>query len=123
MGTQVPQLQSRIKDLFEQLQQGEERSQDQNRQLGGRFETLASETNSGVQRGEKELGDLQNSLRQLRQDLAEHLERMHKNIAGNSEALDTIRHADLPKFSREFLTLEQKVAKWVRTDPMPGKIN
>jgi len=121
--TQVPQLQTLIKDVSEQLRQGEERFSEQSRQLGGRFEALANKTSSGVEKGERELGDLQTSLKQLRHDLADHLEKMHKSIAGNSEALETIRHSDLPKFSREFLTLEQKVAKWVRTEPMPGKIN
>merc|ERR1712070_797710 len=121
--TQVPQLQSCIKDVGEQLRQGEERFKEQSRQLGGRFEALEDKTSSGVEKGERELGDLQTSLKQLRQDLADHLEKMHKSIAGNSEALETIRHSDLPKFSREFLTLEEKVAKWVRTEPMPAKIN
>merc|ERR1719506_3348307 len=84
---------------------------------------MAQRVSEGAQKGEKEMTDLQSLHRQLRQDLAEHLMSVHKAVADNSEVLQSIKQSELPRVCREFLTLEQKVAKWVRTDPMPGKIS
>jgi chromosome segregation ATPase len=116
-------LEDKMKDLAEGLLFCQEGVEEQCRNLGGRVDSLSTETSNGVQKGEQELKTLENSIRQLRQELADHLEKVHKTIAGNSEALENIKDIDIPKVNREFLKLEQKVAKWVRTDPMPTKIS
>lgn len=119
----VPELQNRLQEVSAQLCLCEERDQDQNRQLDVRLVDLSNESRSGTQKSERDLGDLQSDITQLRHNLAGHLEQLHKAIADNAGELETIRHGDLPKVCREFLSLEQKVAKWVRNEPMPGKIN
>lgn len=120
---QVPELQVGLKAAIEKLGHCQEDNQEQRQQLGVQLKVLISENRTAAQKGERELGELQDTVGHLQKDFSGHLEQLHTMLAGNSEALENIKQGDLARVNREFLTLEQKVAKWIRTDPMPTKIN
>jgi len=45
------------------------------------------------------------------------------SISGTAEALEAVKHKDFADLSKELTTLEQKVAKWIHTHPMPAKVS
>lgn len=47
-----------------------------------------------------------------------------RDFLGNtSEALESVKYGELSNLSKNLLTLEQKVAKWVHSSQMPAKVS
>lgn len=120
---QVPQLQTGIEDATGESRQFEKDGIERHRQLSVRLDELTMQSSENIEKAGRERADIATANRQLRQEVGEHLEKVHQSLTINAEAVEALRQTELPRVCREFLALEEKVAKWVRTDPMPSKIS
>lgn len=123
MSKKVSSVLTRIEAVSEQLQSCEELGNKREIKFGDRLQTLIHETHEGVQKLEQARDVFKASAKEMQDQMGVQIQDLQHKQASDSEAIEALRKSDLPKITREFLELEQKVAKWICTETMPGKIN
>lgn len=120
---QVPMLQNRIEEVSRSLHESASDSQNRISLLNGRLDSVATELHSHSDTLKKEQkmwnDSIEHSTNHVEARVAE-VKRAHQCL---QESLDAVQTNRLASLDNGLSTLEQKVAKWVHSTPLPAKIS
>jgi len=121
--TQVPQLRNQIGDVSASLQRSESDSKNQINDVRERLDQVAADLLSHSDLLHKNRQEWSDSMTESSRDIQERVmdvKNQHKRL---QVALDSVQQHRLTSLDHGLSTLEQKVAKWVHSQPLPAKIS
>lgn len=120
---QVPMLQKQIEEVTTSLHKSASDSQNQVDDLYGRLQDVTTNLQSHGDLLQRERQVWSDSIKSSSDDVTARVQEVksaHKSLQETLEAVETKRIASL---DNGLTTLEQKVAKWVHSQPLPAKIS
>ncbi|CAK9035885.1 unnamed protein product [Durusdinium trenchii] len=120
---QAPRFAASIEQVTKKLQDVEEVHESKSSELNGSMEDLRETMAKNVERHDGQHGQLSKSMKELSQDLERRLVETRSFAERTSESLELVKQEDLSGLARELLILDQKVAKWVHSTPLPARIS
>jgi len=120
---QAPKLVASIQELMTKLEDLEQAHGSKASELHESLDELRVNMADNVERHDGQHGKLGKAMQDMSDDLDSRLAEIRDFAEKTSESLDLVKREDLSGLARELLLLDQKVAKWVHSNPLPAKIS
>ncbi|CAJ1377060.1 unnamed protein product [Effrenium voratum] len=119
----APELKSRIEAVVTQLQDLEEAHRGTVSQLHAAVDAVNANMEAHSDRHIGHHNELSGSVKDMFSALTGRLAELQAFADTTAESLELVKREDLSGLARELLSLDQKVAKWVHSNPLPAKIS
>jgi chromosome segregation ATPase len=120
---QVPKLGSEIIDVSSRLKSSDAEGRERSASLSCSLDDHVQASEKSFQRTDAERTELSDTLHNLCQQLGSRQTELRSLLDDTSQALEIVRYSEMTNLGQNLMTLEQKVAKWVHSSPMPAKVS
>lgn len=119
----VPRLSKSIDGVASDLQQCDDASRQQIAAVSNRLDELTVSATNWDQNASAKHSQLSGDLAELYQSFGAQIAGIRKDLADTAEAVEATKNIDLRLLAGELSSLEQKVAKWIHSNPLPAKMS
>lgn len=116
-------LGSSIDDVADKVGHKDEESRARSVEIGSRFDSLEVAVGEDRDRRKEQHDEHTDAHRALSADLGTQLQDARASSRQLAEQLEAVKRGEVASLHRDLALLEQKVAKWVHSQPLPAKIS
>lgn len=120
---QAPTLVSSIQEIMKKLEELQQAHETKASELHESMDDMKINMADNVDRHDGQHEKLSKAMQDMSDALELRLKAITEFADKTSESLELVKREDLSGLARELLLLDQKVAKWVHSNPLPAKIS
>jgi len=120
---QVPLLQNSLEDVLSQLRLCDRELQERCVRLNNRIDELTATSLESFERSDSGRVALSDNLHKICYELGGRLSELRVLSEATSQGLAAVKQDEIPELTKDMKSLEQKVAKWIHSAPLPAKVS